>query len=121
MSRERKSPQIDRDADTVRCACRFRSGTGEQVVWCGVHAMVRDELTAAKTDAEDMRKYHFEQNERMTRELNAARAALKAVCDLMFPNMSAAAASGVPMQEPWKSAAAVLCPEMVTGAAEGDK
>ena len=119
MSADRESPR--RGTGTNPCACRFSSATGEQVVWCAKHAADRDALACAIKDADDVRAYHFEQNARMTRELNAARAALKAVCDLMFPNMSAAAASGVPMQEPWKSAAAVLCPEMATGAAEGDK
>lgn len=107
--------------DTNRCACRFSSATGEQVVWCAKHAADRDALACAIKDADELRAYHFEQNERMTRELNAARSALKAVCDLMFPNMSAAAASGVRMQEPWKSAAAVLCPEMATGASKVGK
>ena len=71
---------------------------------------VCNENQRLRNDLEDMRTYHFEQNERMCRELDAMRGALHAVVKAMLP----ANATPTMMRRygaPWPEVADALWPE----------
>lgn len=74
-------------------------------------ARLENDLTCKRMAHEALQKIHFEQSERMTRELNQARRALKSVvAHCLPPTISLIYLAQFPAAAPaWKEAAAVLC------------